>query len=111
LSPAVHAKVANRWFGSTLSGEASDRIGELHYPDLVLVVPEGRVVMEYQLDPPSRWLLDATLEAYARQAHVATVVYFCEDRAVGGVLRAARARSGLEGRMRVETATLDRMAL
>jgi hypothetical protein len=103
-SEAVRAKAADALFGFSV-GEGSGR-PPLLYPDLVLVLPEGRVAMEFFWEAPSDRMLDRILDAFARKLTVVAMVFLCVDSAVGEQLRAAIAAHGLEDRARVEVTTL-----
>lgn len=104
-SEAVRAKAADALFGLSIRREGSEPAA-LHYPDLVLVLPEGRVAMEVFWEAPSDRVLDRILDAYARKLTVVAIVFFHVDSVVGAQLRAATGAHGLEGRVRIEVITL-----
>jgi hypothetical protein len=67
LSAPLRAKLTSAAFGMTTRTE-------VHYPGLVLVIPQGRVVMEVMLSaPPQRWI-DELLDGVAATPQVAAVI-------------------------------------
>ncbi len=106
-SPAVRAKAAESSFALPLDGDALDSPARTHYPDLVLVYPQGRVAMELQLTPIGRRPLEATLTAYALKLSIAAVVYLVQDGAIGAAVQAAAARLGLARHIHVQRVSLD----
>jgi hypothetical protein len=105
-SPAVRAKVADSSFGLRLDGDGSTSLGRPHYRDLVLVIPQGRVALEFQLTLAGRQPLEAILAAYGRKASIAVVLYLVQDGAIGDVVQAAAARLGLARQVHVQHARL-----
>jgi len=91
-SPEIRAKVADAAFGVRLEHGAVEPSGPLHYPDLVLVLPQGRVAFELRLTGHGRRPLEAVLAEYARKWSVAVVFYLVQDGAIGAAVQAAAAR-------------------
>lgn len=104
-SPAVRSKAAEASFGIRLA--ASDPQAPVHYPDVVLVLPQGRVAVELQLSPVSAGSLDQILAAYGRRSSIAVVLYLVQDGAIGDAVQAAAARLGLARLVHVQRFRLD----
>jgi hypothetical protein len=67
LSPALRAKLTSAAFAMTT------RTG-VHYPGLVLVIPQGRVAMEVMLSAPTQRRIDELLDGVAASPQVAAVI-------------------------------------
>lgn len=91
----MRPKAAEASFGIRLDGAASNPQVAVHYPDVVLVLPQGRVAVELQLSPVSAGCLDQILAAYGRKSSIAVVLYLVQDGAIGDAVQAAAARLGL----------------
>jgi hypothetical protein len=84
-------------------GEEPGR-GAGHYPDLTLVLPQGRVAMELVLEVPGERWISAVADAYARKPHLATTVLIVPGPALGVPLRAIIERCGLSRRVMIQHA-------
>jgi hypothetical protein len=73
-SEAVRAKAADASFA--VSPEIGDGpgAGSAHYPDVCLVLEQGRVAMQLVLEVPSRAWLSALVAAYARRVNLASTL-------------------------------------
>jgi hypothetical protein len=67
LSPALRAKLTSAAFGMTT------RSG-VPYPGLVLVIPQGRVVIEVVLSAPTQRWVDELLDGVAATPQIASVI-------------------------------------
>lgn len=77
--------------------------GGLHYPDLLLVTPEGRrIAIELELTAKGRGRRERILSAYAADARVHAVVYLVDRPAVGEGIRASARRIGFSSRVHVQ---------
>jgi len=94
-SPAIRAKAEDSSFGTRLDGGAPSSPARFHYPDLMLVVPQGRVAVELQLTPIGRRPLESILTAYALKPSIAVVLYLVQDGAIGDAVQAVAASLGL----------------
>ncbi len=75
----------------------------LHYPDLLLVTPEGRrIAIELELTAKGRGRRDRILSAYAADARVDAVLYLVDRPEVGEGLRASARRIGFSSRVHVQ---------
>jgi hypothetical protein len=106
VSAAVRAKVADAAFGVSLVSDAPGAPGRVHYPDLVFVVPQGRIAVELRLTAIARDPLERILTAYARKPSVAVVVFLTDRKAVGLPIQAAAARLGLARQVHVQRVEL-----
>jgi len=106
-SPAVRSKAAEASFGIRLDGAASNPQAPVHYPDVVLVLPQGRVAVELQLSPVSAGSLETLLIAYALKSSIAVVLYLVQDGVIGDAVQAAAARLGLARLVHVQRFRLD----
>ncbi len=101
-SPAVRAKAAESSFALRLDSDVLTSPARLHYPDLMLVVPQGRVAVELQLTPVGRRPLERILTAYALKPSIAVVLYLVQDGGISDAVRAAAASLGLTRLVRVK---------
>lgn len=101
-SPAVRAKAADASFAVSVSGEEGS--ASSHYPDLTLVIPQGRVAMELFLVTPSRRRAAAVVDAYARKPQLVTAILIAPGPAEAKSLWEIVCRCGAEERIRVQHA-------
>ncbi len=86
-----------------LGGFGRDGRERLHYPDLLLIAPDGRrIALELELSWKSRTRREDILTAYAFDNRVAAVVYFVEDRRLGRSIADSARRLGISGRVLVQ---------
>jgi hypothetical protein len=77
--------------------------GGLHYPDLLLITPEGhRIAIELELTAKGRGRRERILSAYAADARVDAVVYLVDRTVVGERIRASARRIGFSSRVHVQ---------
>ena len=75
----------------------------LHYPDLMLVTPEGRMIaVEVELSAKGRRRRDGILLGYAGANHIDAVLYLVERPAVARAVEASARRNGIEGLVHVQ---------
>jgi len=108
LSPAVRAKAADASFGATLESDVPGDPPPVQYPDLVLVVPSGRLAVQLLLTGVGRDPLDAILSGYALKSSITDVLFLVESSAVGVAVQASAARLRLARSVHVQKVHLDR---
>jgi hypothetical protein len=75
----------------------------LHYPDLLLVTPDGRrIAVELELTPKGRLRRERILAAYAADARIDAVLYLVERRSAARSLQASARRLGVSSRVHVQ---------
>ena len=82
LSPAVRAKAADASFGATLESDVPGDPPRVQYPDLVLVVPSGRIAVQLLLTGVGRDPLEAILSGYALKSSITDVLCLVDSSAV-----------------------------
>ncbi len=86
-----------------LGGRGAGGRERLHYPDLLLITPEGRrVAIELELTSKGRARREKILSGYAVDARIDAVVYLVERAAVGERIRASARRIGVSSRVHVQ---------
>ena len=101
-SAAVRAKAADASFAVWPWPVNGPGTGDAHYPDLTLVLPQGRVAMQLVVEAPSRRWATAVVDAYARKPHLARTVLLAPSRAVGAALIDVIERCGAGDRVTVQ---------
>ena len=90
-------------FGVRLGGYGPGGRPRLHYPDLLLVTPDGRrVAVELELSSKGRTRREKILRGYAADRDIDAVVYLVDNPAVGRAIRTSAARVGSSGRIQVQ---------
>jgi hypothetical protein len=90
-------------FGVTLSGIGSGGDGRLHYPDLLLVDPDGRrIAVELELTPKSRARREKIIGGYAAHARIDAVLYLVEDPRIARAVQTMACQFGFERRLHVQ---------
>lgn len=75
----------------------------LHYPDLLLIAPNGRrIALELELSRKGRSRREDILTGYAFDNRVDRVLYFVEDRRLGRSIQDSARRLGLSARVHVQ---------
>jgi hypothetical protein len=75
----------------------------VHYPDVLVLVPDGsRIAVELELTLKSRGRLAAILGAYAADLRISGVVYFTDRQPVENAVRETGEKLGLDSRLWVE---------
>jgi hypothetical protein len=75
----------------------------LHYPDLLLLRPDGRrIALELELTAKSRRRLEGILAAYGADPRIDAVLYLVPNRTIGNAVVAAASRLGLSDLVRVQ---------
>jgi hypothetical protein len=89
--------------GVRLGGLGATGRERLHYPDLLLVTPQGRrIAIELELTAKGRARRHKILSGYAADARIDAVVYLVERAAVGEPIRASARRIGCSSRVHVQ---------
>jgi hypothetical protein len=107
LSPAVRAKAADAGFGVRLQ-DSVGRGDRVHYPDLVLVVEQGRVLVHLQLTSIGQQAQQEILTACQRKPSTAAMLYLVESHRIGATIKAAAARLDWSDYVLVQKVRLDR---
>jgi hypothetical protein len=90
-------------FGVTLSGIGSCGDLRLHYPDLLLVDPDGRrIAVELELTPKSRTRREKIVGGYAADARIDAVLYLVDDPRIARAIQATARRFGFERRLHMQ---------
>ena len=99
-SAAVRAKAADAAFAVWPGEGAGPAVA--HYPDVILVLAQGRVAMQLVLEVPSPRSMTAVVEAYARKQTLATTVLIVPGPALRESLMALVERCGAGDRVMVQ---------
>jgi DNA-binding MarR family transcriptional regulator len=94
---------AHQLLGVRLGGVGPRGADRIHYPDLLLVTPEGRriaVELELSWKGPSR--TERILAGYGADPGVAAVLYLVENRTVGRSVEAAARRVGIQDLVQIQ---------
>ena len=75
-----------------------------HYPDVMLIIEQGRVAIEVQVQPPERRRLEQHIAAYGADPNIAVALYLVTDQAVGRIIKAAAAKLELSDPIHVKRA-------
>ena len=105
-SAAVRAKAADASFAVWPWPVDGPGTGVAHYPDLALVLAQGRVAMQLVLEVPSPCWMAAVVEAYAGKPHLARTILIAPSRAVGASLIEVVERCGASDRVAVQQGRL-----
>lgn len=82
--------------GVRLGGVGPGGRERLHYPDLLLITPEGRrVAIELELSSKGRTRREKILSGYAADGRLDAVLYLVEDPRLGESVRTSAARLGV----------------
>ena len=103
-SEAVRAKAADASFA--VSAEVEEGAGSAHYPDVCLVLEQGRVAMVLVLEVPGRAWLSALVEAYARRVNLATTLLLVPS-GMRESIAAVVDRAGCSARVSVQPVRLN----
>ena len=101
-SDAVRAKAADASFAVWPWPVDGPRTGAAHYPDLTLVLPQGRVAMQLVLEVPSRRWMVAVVEAYARKPTLARTILIATGPTLTASLESVVEHCGGDGRVSVQ---------
>jgi hypothetical protein len=75
----------------------------LHYPDLLLLRPDGRrIALELELSPKPRRRLEGILAGYGADPGIDAVLYLVPNRTIGNAVIAGASRLGLSDLVRVQ---------
>jgi hypothetical protein len=75
----------------------------LHYPDLLLVTPEGhRIAVELELSSKGRARRDRILAGYGADARIEVVLYLVEQTALARAIQSSARRLGISSLVHVE---------
>jgi hypothetical protein len=93
--------------GVRLGGVGAGGRERLHYPDLLMVAPEGqRIALELELSPKGRGRRDRILLGYAIDPRIEAVLYLIERPAIGRAVETSAARAGIIDRVLVHPVRL-----
>ena len=79
----------------------------MYYPDLVLVVPAGRIAVQLYITATGRDRLEAILIGCGRKPSVAVVLVLVDSGAVGLAVQASAARLGLARQVSIQRVKFD----
>jgi hypothetical protein len=89
--------------GVQLGGYGPGGKPRLHYPDLLLVLPDGhRVALELELTAKGRVRREKILTGYAADPRIDAVVYLVEKPAIARAVQASARRIGIANRVHVQ---------
>lgn len=90
-------------YGVRLGGLGPQGRERLHYPDLLLITPDGlRVAVELELTTKGRARRDRILTGYGCDARVSAVLYLVEHAAVGRAVESSARRLGIDSLVHVQ---------
>jgi hypothetical protein len=86
-----------------LGGFGAAGLERLHYPDLLLIDPDGkRIALELELTGKGRRRLEGILGAYGADERIDAVVYLVKDRRLGRSIAESARRVGISSRVFVK---------
>jgi hypothetical protein len=90
-------------WGVRLAGHGSGGRERLHYPDLLLVMPDRRrVAVELELTAKGRGRRDRILSGYAFDSRIPCVLYLVERPGIGRAVKASAQRAGIPSLVHVQ---------
>jgi hypothetical protein len=92
LPEPIRAKADAAAFAVEVQTAGSTTEVQEHYPELMLVVPQGRIAVHLVRSLPGRKELEATITAYAAKPNVCVLLYLYGPKDVGDAVIAAAAR-------------------
>ena len=96
--------VGTRRLGVLLPGEGPGGGSRMHYPDLLLVTPQGRhVAIELELSTKTPGRRERILKAYRLDPRVDAVLYLVPTRAAGRAIAQSAARVGVSDLVHVQS--------
>jgi hypothetical protein len=99
---AVEDPLRRPW-GVRLGGSGPLGRERLHYPDLLLVTPNGnRVALELELSSKGKARRERILAGYGSDARIGAVLYLVEDARVGRAVEASARRLGMASLVQVQ---------
>lgn len=92
-----------RTFGVRLGGRGPRGEPRLHYPDLLLVTPEGqRIAIELELSGKGRARRDQILAGYGSDPGIAAVLYLVDRPVLANAIRSSARRLGISAHVHVQ---------
>lgn len=89
--------------GVRLGGVGAHGGPRLHYPDLLLVTPEGhRIAVELELSSKGRARRDRILAGYGADARIEVVLYLVEETALARAIQSSARRLGISSLVHVQ---------
>jgi hypothetical protein len=96
-------------FGVRLGGFGPSGRPRLHYPDLLLVTPEGRrIAVELELTRKGRTRLEKILTGYAVDRRIDAVLYLTDDPSVARGVEASASRLGITSLVSLQRVAMNR---
>jgi len=90
-------------YGVRLGGVGPHGRPRLHYPDLLLITPEGRrIAVELELSPKGRTRREKILAGYASDSRIDAVLYLTEDRSIARSIEGSARRLGIAALVHVQ---------
>lgn len=94
-------------YGVRLGGVGPRGRERLHYPDLLLITPEGRrIALELELSSKGRVRREGILAGYGSDARIDAVLYLVKDRRIGHSVQESARRLGLGALVHVQQVKL-----
>jgi hypothetical protein len=91
-----------------LGGFGAAGVERLHYPDLLLVDPEGRrIALELELTAKGRRRLEGILGGYGADDRIDAVVYLVKDRRLGRSIAQSARKIGISSQVFVKGVTMS----
>lgn len=89
--------------GVRLGGRGAGGRERLHYPDLLLITPEGRrIAVELELSPKGRARRERILAGYGSDSRIDAVLYLVEQPGLFHSIRASARRLGISSHVHVQ---------
>lgn len=82
-------------YGVPLVDGRSGKALSLHYPDLMLIRPQGWVAIEITLNKPGPRRLEAILSAYGNDPRITAALYLAGTAEIAGTITSTAAQLGL----------------
>lgn len=94
-------------YGVRLGGLGPHGRERLHYPDLLLIAPDGRrIALELELSSKGRVRREKILAGYAADARIDAVLYLVRDRRIGRAIQQSARRLGIGELIHLQEARL-----
>jgi hypothetical protein len=95
-------------YGVRLGGLGAHGRERLHYPDLLLITPDGRRIgLELELSSKGRVRREKILAGYGADARVDAVLYLVKDQRIGNSIQQSARRLGVASLVHIQRVSLD----